>query len=119
MSVLLLSNDARLRKTVKAALGTIKVTARKVTPQTQPVRADAVVSTVALNSTVERLASRVGCGGVYILPEADAALARFVAIRGSKGCGPRGQVVLVGHDVASEGRVFAASSSAKQLEVEL
>lgn len=114
MSILLLSNDARLRKAVKSALAPRKVTARKVTTDTVPQRADAVVTISAISSAVGFLSMRLGTAYIYVLPEAVDALVSFVDDRDAAG----ESVVLAGGDVSKlDSLVKASVSGAGEQEV--
>lgn len=90
--IVLLSNTQALRKAVRDALAPEKVTAKRVTPkQAAELRADAVVTTSDISSSVARLAMRVGTAFIFVLPEAAKALNEF--------CADRPSVVLAGHDL--------------------
>lgn len=112
----LVSNSPGVRKAVKDALAPDKVRARGCGPRNVPHRADAVVTTGALNPSVERLAARLGTWQVFVLPEAVAALADFIGrLPAAQG---DGTPLLVGADLASMDRLAKADLNvSKQQEV--
>lgn len=109
-AVLLWSNSPGVRKATKNAVAPLKAAARGCGPRNMPRTADAVVTTGALNSSVERLAARLGTPWVFVLPEAATALADFV--------GRPGGAVLAGADLASLDSLAKADMNVnKQQEV--
>lgn len=108
---LLISNSVGVRRAVRDALAPSKVRARGCGPRSLPHTADAVVTTAALNSQVERLAARVGTWQVFVLPEAVEALCDFVAARPD--------TVLVGADIASQDRLAKADMNPHSMQQEV
>lgn len=103
--VRLVSNSPTVRKAVKEGIAPLKATARGCGPRNVPHRADAVVTTSALNSSVERLAARLGTCWIFVLPEALAALQDFIE---SSPAAQGERRLLVGADVASLDRLAKA-----------
>ena len=113
--ILLWSNSPGVRKATKDGLAPLKVRARGCGPRNVPAKAHAVVTTGALNSSVERLAARLGTCWIFVLPEAIAALADFVE---SSPAAQGEAVVLAGNDIASIDRLAKADMNIdKQQEV--
>lgn len=99
--MVLLSNDPRIRKSVKEALAPLEVVARKVTVDTLPTRKDRVAGIVtvsAINSEVSFMTMRLDSPLIFVLPEAVAALGKFVSNYHSPQEG--GDLILAGADLA-------------------
>lgn len=114
--VLLWSNSPTVRKATKDGLAPVKARARGCGPRNAPRTAQAVVTTGALNPSVERLAARLGTCWIFVLPEAVAALGDFVeALSAAQ---DSSTVVLAGADLASLDRLAKADMNIdKQQEV--
>lgn len=110
--IILLSNTAVLRKTVKNVLAPTKVRARRISPKQAAgsrVTADAVVTTTSITSAVARTAMRLGTGLIFVLPEATEALVAWVAEH------PDG--VLAGNDIGKVDALVRAESKPGEQEV--
>lgn len=110
MKIILLSNSAALRKAVRDALAPAQVTGRRVTPeQAARITADAIVTTTALTSSVSWLSLRLGCGLIFVLPEAAVALNEF--------CATRPTVYLAGNDLQKIDALVRAEIKGGEQEV--